>query len=293
MAKKKPNHPDQLDIFEVEESRSLLGKLFADSRLYTTREGYKELLEFATKLRNFAPFNAMLLQVQKPGLAYAASAHEWQVRFNRKPKEGARPLLILWPFGPVALVYDLEDTEGDAVPEDAHIFTAEGLMTQERLQSMFKKLNKFIDVYQIDAGSRAAGAIRRTYWAKNDAEYSRYRLNYNKNHPPAVQFATLAHELGHLFLGHLGPDKKLRVSDRSSGLPHASEEIEAESVAYLVCARNNVSPNSDSYLSNHLKDDKPLEHIDIYHIMSAAGRVEYYLGLTINTDFGTPFKKTR
>ena len=88
---KKPNHPDQLDIFEVEESRSLLGKLFADSRLYTTREGYKELLEFATKLRNFAPFNAMLLQVQKPGLAYAASAHEWQVSFNRKPEEGARP----------------------------------------------------------------------------------------------------------------------------------------------------------------------------------------------------------
>ena len=46
---KKPNHPDQLDIFEVEESRSLLGKLFADSRLYTTREGYKELVRLSTR----------------------------------------------------------------------------------------------------------------------------------------------------------------------------------------------------------------------------------------------------
>jgi hypothetical protein len=26
--------------------------------------------------------------------------------------EGARPLLILWPFGPVALVYDVMDTAG-------------------------------------------------------------------------------------------------------------------------------------------------------------------------------------
>jgi hypothetical protein len=285
MAKSTPNNSGQLDIFEIEESRSLLGKLFADSRLYTTREGYKELLDFATKLRNFAPFNAMLLQAQKPGLAYAASAHEWQVRFNRKPKEGARPLLILWPFGPVALVYDLEDTEGDAVPQDAHVFTAEGSINQVRLLSMFRKFEKFIDVYPIDAGSGVAGQIRRCCWAKKPTEYSHYRLNYNKNHPPAVQFATLAHELGHLFLGHLGPDKKLRVSDRSRSLPHASEEVEAESVAYLVCSRNNVNPNSDSYLSDFLKDDKPLEHIDIYHIMSAAGRVEYYLGLTINTSF--------
>jgi len=52
----------------------------------------------------------------------------------------------------------------------------------------------------------------------------------------------------------------------------------AASVAYLVCSRNNVTPNSDSYLSEYLKDDKPLDNIDIYHIMSAAGRVEYCLG---------------
>ena len=68
------------------------------------------------RLRNFAPFNAMLLQVQKPGLTYAASAADWRTTFKRKPKEGARPLLILWPFGPVALVYDVIDTEGKELP---------------------------------------------------------------------------------------------------------------------------------------------------------------------------------
>ena len=52
----------------------------------------------------------MLLQVQKPGLTYAASAWDWKTRFDRTIKEGARPLVILWPFSPVAFVYDVLDT---------------------------------------------------------------------------------------------------------------------------------------------------------------------------------------
>src|SRR3989441_4342085 len=108
----------QQELFETKAARSLLDQLLADSRLYTQSKDYKDLLDFVVRLRNFAPFNAMLLQVQKPGLSYAASAHDWRERFGRWPKEGARPLLILWPFAPVALVYDVMDTEGkcDVIP---------------------------------------------------------------------------------------------------------------------------------------------------------------------------------
>jgi hypothetical protein len=109
--------PDQ-DLFGDDATRSLLDQLLEDSRLYRTSKDYKDLLDFVVRLRNFAPFNAMLLQVQKPGLSYAASARDWRERFGRHPKEGARPLLILWPFGPVALVYDVQDTEGKPLPED-------------------------------------------------------------------------------------------------------------------------------------------------------------------------------
>ena len=90
--------------------RNLLDQLLIDSRLYRTSKEYQELLDFTVRLRNMAPFNAMLLQIQKPGLNYAASAYDWQHRFQRSVKEKARPLLIMWPFGPVALVYDQLDT---------------------------------------------------------------------------------------------------------------------------------------------------------------------------------------
>ncbi|MDK4202089.1 hypothetical protein QKY98_23460, partial [Pseudomonas sp. HR1] len=92
----------QPDLFESEAARSVLDQLIEDSRLYRTSADYQQLLDFTVKLKNFAPFNAMLLQIQKPGLQHAASAYEWREKFNRKPKRGARPLLILWPFGPVA-----------------------------------------------------------------------------------------------------------------------------------------------------------------------------------------------
>ena len=102
----------QMDLLATEAARALLDQLLADSRLYRTGKDYRALLDFVIRLRNFAPFNAMLLQVQKPGLMYAASRLDWLERFNRTVKDGARPLLILWPFGPVALVYDVADTQG-------------------------------------------------------------------------------------------------------------------------------------------------------------------------------------
>src|SRR5882672_1838721 len=120
----------QQDLFENEAARSLLDQLLTDSRLYTQSKDYKALLDFVVRLRNFAPFNAMLLQVQKPGLSYAASARDWRERFERWPKEEARPLLILWPFGPVALVYDVQVTEGKELPKDVSCFYAQGPINQ-------------------------------------------------------------------------------------------------------------------------------------------------------------------
>jgi len=59
------------------------------------------------------------------------------------------------------------------------------------------------------------------------------RININRNHTLAVQFATLAHELGHLFLGHLGPDRTLNIPQRSR-MDHAQVEFEAEFITEQV-----------------------------------------------------------
>lgn len=282
---------EQPDLFETVSARSLLDQLLADSRLYRQSEDYKALLEFVARLRNFAPFNAMLLQIQKPGLSYAASAEDWWTRFHRHPKEGARPLLILWPFSPVALVYDVMDTEGDPLPEDVQNFVAEGSISEDRLRSFEPLLGRQkISLLWVDKGDKNAGLIRVVRRPTDKKQATEYRIHINRNHPSAVQFTTLTHELGHLYLGHLGPDGKLEIPRRGQ-LSHEQQEVEAESVAFIVCKRNGIDPKSQTYLSGFVDSDTSIDEVDIYRVMRAAGRVEEVLGLATRSRFTQPKPK--
>ncbi len=123
----------------------------------------------------------------------------------------------------------------------------------------------------------------------NDTEVTEYRIHINRNHDPAVKFATLAHELGHLFLGHLGSDRKRNVPERSA-LRYSQQELEAESVAYLVCERNGVKSKSQTYLSNFVNANTTVDQIDVFQVMRAAGQVETLLGLAAHTQYDRPVR---
>jgi hypothetical protein len=277
----------QSSLFEAD-ARSILDSLLSESAIYRTSADFQNLLDFVVRLRNFAPFNAMLLQIQKPGLSYAASALDWAERFRRYPKEGVRPLIILWPFGPVALVYDVLDTDGEPLPEDVSSFLSSGPVATSMFPSFIGRLKgKHIQCCWVDAGDNSAGAIRCIAENFDGKGTNAYRVFVNKNHAPAVQFTTLLHELAHLFLGHLGRDKMLNVPDRW-GLALAQREIEAESVAYLVSLRNGVTPKSQVYLSSFVQRNQTVDDIDLYQVMRAAGQVEALLGLTRSTKFPKP-----
>lgn len=265
--------------------RGLLDHLLEEARLYHDSASYKALLSLVVKLRNVAPFNAMILQIQKPGLTYVASAYDWWERFERNPKRNARPLLILWPFAPVVTVYDVLDTEGKELPEDAEMFPARGDVTEKMIKRFVSLIQKKpISVELIDQGDARAGQIERSTHGTGDKAKLSYRIAVNKNHQPPVQFTTIAHELAHLFLGHLGADKDLSVPTRRD-LSHSERELEAESVAYIVCERNGVTAKSDKYLANFIEKEAELPKLDVYQIMRAANRVETLLDLHEHTKF--------
>lgn len=122
------------------DERTLIDQLVAATRLYNTSESVQELLEFTIRMRRFAPFNGMLLHIQKPGLTHAASARDWLTRFGRTPKLGARPLLILQTMGPVNFVFDILDTEGRDVPPNAFSFPTFGHLSEPRFVSLISKV---------------------------------------------------------------------------------------------------------------------------------------------------------
>ena len=71
-------------------------------------------------------------------------------------------------------------------------------------------------------------------------------------------------------------------------MTHAEAEIEAESVAYLVCERNGVKTKSETYLSHFVGNGGKPETLDLYQITRAAGQVEIILNLTKHTKFPPP-----
>ncbi len=225
---------------------SLLSALLQRASFYRTSKSYIELLEFVSLMPNIAPFNLMLLHIQKPGLCFAATAADWRDRFDRTVKDGARPLVILWPFSPVAFVYDVVDTDGGELPHSvAHAFRAVGGITHATMQGFDRRLRKkgihlsFLVYGDGFAAKISAQGLTVESLSRDRKIRPSYRISINPSHDPNVQFGTLAHELAHLYLGHFGEDRYLSIWDRSL-LEKGTKEVEAESVAYLVCRRANV-----------------------------------------------------
>jgi len=225
-----------------------------------------------------------------PFLLTDVSAFDWQARFGRQPKENARPLLILWPFGPVALVYDVQDTEGKDLPQDVDSYFARGDITAEQIPGFIRKMaTDHIECAMFDGGDAKAGSIR-VVKPPAPKEAGEYRMQLNRNHSAPVQFVTISHELAHLFLGHLGPDKKLNIPERPKP-QHSQRELEAESVAYLVCSRNGVESKSQAYLADYVKSNTAIAALDLYQVMRVTGQIESLLNLTSHTRYEPPGKK--
>ena len=275
--------PSQRTLFDAttengdEPERALIEQLIDATKLYNRSEAIQDLFDFTIRLRAFAPFNAMLLHIQKPGLTHAATARDWWTRFGRVPREGARPLLILRAMGPVDFVFDILDTEGRELPDGAFAFPTCGNLTDQGFATLVSAVAQDrIKVVELDAGDGQGGWIQLTTRSKLRRGKHQYELAYNRNHPAPTRFVTVAHELAHLYSGHLGPDPGRRVPNRSM-VSRALAELEAEATAYLVARRNGLKPRSESYLADY---QGALPDLNLYAVMRAANAVETAMGIS-------------
>ena len=271
MVKRRPT--GQPDLFDQSAGRAdadapaLIAQLITATRLYDSKAALDGLMAFTVRLRAFAPFNAMLLHIQKPGLTHAATAPDWRHRFGRTPKPEARPLLILRTMGPVDFVFDVLETEGRALPDAAFVFPTLGTMDAGRFDEILHAVSRQqINLVWMSAGDTNAGWVRLVSRGKTRTTRNRYDLAWNRDHSLATQFVTIAHELAHLYLGHLGEDPARHVPDRR-GRNHAQCEVEAEMTAWLVAKRNGLTPRSESYLAAY---QGAIADLDTISVMRAA-----------------------
>ncbi len=275
-----------------------LDKLFQDVRSYRSCKNYMELFNFIKRFRNIAPYNAMLIHIQKPGSKYVASAKDWYVRFGRTPKPGARPLIILWTFGPVSFVYELEDTEGRDFPQNLEKpFKPEGKISDLEFDNFVRNLyfNGF-KLYYENYGTEYAGAVRvinrhATYTDKRNILHNfkmPFAITLNRNHDKVTQLATIYHELGHVYCGHIWR-QELDYLPKRYGLPIEVEEFEAESVCWLLCERDGIKNPSAEYLSNYLNSYNEIPDISIDTVLKATAKIEQLR----NKTFASPRKELK
>lgn len=242
-------------------------------------DAFQAFTSTMSRFSNLSAYNAMLVMVQRPGALAVGGRRQW-AEIKRSVKPDAIPIVVLQAFGPVRFLFEFSDTEGDEIPgEKMSSLFAVGVVAEDQFKQVKTACEKYgIEVMETDQyGTLLAGtAAAMNYLPERLTPQSnvapRYRVKLNVKHDLPTRFATLAHELGHIFCGHLGADIKGRWPNRS-GLTYKQRELEAEAVAWLVCQRTGVSPRSKEYLSS-LANPQDIRAVSVYAIFEAANRVE-------------------
>ncbi len=195
-------------------------------------------------------------------------------------------------MGPVMFVFDVSDTEpidekSTLPPEVEKPFEpTHGSVSNELWLTTENAKRDGVGVIEREAGSQSAGFIctvtkRKFLKVQKKSRPTpqfvsvplRYELVLNSKHSSAAKYATITHELGHLYCGHLGTPNKNWWPDRQT-LAAEICEFEAESVCYLVCKRLGIENPSDQYLSGYMKEHEDTPSISLDAVMKAAGLIE-------------------
>lgn len=283
--------------------------LFESVEEYRTSEYFQNLLDFCAHFKTLAPYNAMLVQFQMPKAEYVLTATEWRDRYHRGIKADARPLVVLFPFGPVNFVFEISQTyslpgykeraDKDILNELAHPYQTQG----EFDKLFFRNLKNNLIWHSISYNPQLfAGASLGAKIELIKRPYESIYLDVNSNIPPiewkadymistnsvgedGQTFASIVHELGHFFCHHLpapeGWEKKKGERKEPAWQQrfcypneknHRAMEFEAEVVSWLICNRLDLNTPSEKYLS-YFVDDKIPEGVSIDHIFNAFNKI--------------------
>lgn len=248
-----------------------LDSLLRKSQALRSGEEFQKFLDFISKFKEYKPFNNMLVYTQNPACTYYATEAHYKKAFKRTIKEEARPMVILAPMHPVLFVFDVKDTEGDDLPEQ--------LSKQSYEVFGYAKEDWFTNVISYFADLKISAReykMQDTKGGSISRKNSSFTIEINSNHDVGVKLSTLIHELGHLFLGHLGSmdDEKFPLR---GDLSKKIKEIEAEAVSYIVLQRFGLESNAHEYLAFYNARPDDLHNISVDLVIKIAGKIENML----------------
>lgn len=184
-------------------------------------------------------------------------------------------------MGPVMMVYDVMDTEGEETPQK---FLEEGLgrkpieVKGKIHPAVLEKTLQTAKMYGIkillkDQSYFKGGHITTIFSGKLE-------IALNSNNTTEERFSVMIHELAHLFLGHTGhkeltpsnSDKKIKLLQRK--LTRTAEELEAETVSFLLCKKIGLETRAAEYIAAYIKSDDDLLKFSYESVIKMADKIE-------------------
>ena len=191
-------------------------------------------------------------------------------------------MLIIAPMAPVRFLFDVKDTEGDPVsPEllksstlkkrfSASIY--DHTVHNSLIQGIIVRELALEDPSAVTT-ARMTPSIRKKYKDLHLKKDASYLIILPKAGRLEDKYENLVLELGHIFCGHLGIDKNAWWSERHSLAP-AQAEIEAQSVAVLICQRKGLISNTEKSLQDYLTVNQEIPVISLNALLQAVNYIE-------------------
>ncbi len=283
----------------IEETKSKMDVLFSEIKAYRKSTHFQELLYFCAHFKTLAPYNAMLIHLQRPHAHFVLTASEWK-KYNRKVRAHARPLVILIPFGPVDFVFEIQDTYTpkqapyEYSPQEIIDDVEKPFRVSGRVDSaVLDRLTYFMQYHgvaydpNLEVGADCGGQIEELLESdeykplniqinKNVDVVSRARflISTNKYADDGQRIASIVHELGHLFCHHVPSPKGWGNAWEHRKLEIEVKEFEAEAVARIVCDRLGIAVPSERYLTPYLMSRNEIPHqVSVENICFAANKI--------------------
>ncbi|SHN87959.1 YodL domain-containing protein [Desulfitobacterium chlororespirans] len=227
---------------------------------------YKDYLKTMAKFHSYSFRNSMLIFLQNPGATHVAGYQTWQKEFNRHVKRGETGIRILAP-APYKKTVEMEkmdpvtqkpltNGEGKSITEMVEVSrTAFKQVTVfdvsqtdgEPLPKLINELDGELEDYTLFFNSLTQVSPFSIQFAEINSESTKGRCNYEtreitiKENMSQVQTVkTAIHEIAHA-----------RLHDRYGELEvpedRGTREVEAESVAYVVCQHYGIDTSDYSF----------------------------------------------
>ena len=235
--------------------KAILKKLEEGVKDLFTSEKYKQYLSTMSKFHHYSFNNTILIAMQKPDATLVAGYTAWKQKFHRQVKKGEKGITILAPvklkekevddsktelendekehkihllFRPIS-VFDVSQTEGEPLPSlgvDELTGNAEGY--DAFMQAMSKLSPVTIRFDEIKGGAKG-------YYHTVDKE-----IVIKKDMSELQTMKTCVHEVSHAIL-----HDRDKMKDEGIEKDQQTREVEAESVAYVVCSYFNLDTGKD------------------------------------------------